>query len=137
MKKLALGVVAVLTIVAVGLSQVPRQSKLETGQTGRYQLFFGPHSRADMFLVDTQTGNVWRPLTVTGVAEQGISGNPQIWVHQDRLDSSTDLYEWVLAHTPRPLTEAAKPADAAPSATPDSTPATTPAPTPAPTPPQQ
>jgi hypothetical protein len=138
--KIALGIVAALTVVALGLSQTPRQTKIEhpTVQSGRYQLFFGPHSRADTYLLDTQTGSVWRPLTVTGATEQGISGNPQIWVHQDRLDNSTELYEWVVMHSPHASKPNPTPSEPSPTpqSAPTSAPDSTPNPSAIPIPPQ-
>jgi hypothetical protein len=58
-------------------------------QIGRYQIFFGPHARADIFLLDTQTGKVWVRTTITDA-----KGTPDLWLAQDRIDSDEEFAAW-------------------------------------------
>ena len=75
-------------------------------QAGRYRIFFSPHARADVFLVDTATGHVWSPTTYSNV-----KGQPQVWVHEARLDTASDVESWEsIQHrmTPEELAEVGK-----------------------------
>jgi hypothetical protein len=47
---------------------VAQQSASAT-QVGRYQLFFSPLARADVYLVDTETGRIWKPITISNAKE--------------------------------------------------------------------
>ncbi len=53
----------------------------DASQVGRYQIVFGPHARADMFLLDTVTGRTWEYITYTN-----LEGKPDMWVEEDRID---------------------------------------------------
>ena len=80
MKKL-LAIVLVLTGYAIGqattMSQSPKTPKAQTAQAGapatsyagRYQIFFSPHARADVYLLDKETGKIWRPVTLTNAKD--------------------------------------------------------------------
>lgn len=59
-------------------------------ENGRYQLFFGPHARADIFLVDTATGKIWSNIQYTNLV-----GKPTVWLYQDRIDSKEEKYKWL------------------------------------------
>ena len=60
---------------------------------GRFRIFFSPHVRADTFLVDTQTGRVWRLTQFTG-----LNGEPAAWVPMSRLDNPEDQAAFVRAN---------------------------------------
>ena len=62
-------------------------------QNGRYTIIISPNVRADTFLLDTQTGRVWKPVQVTDVV-----GEPVIWKVMDRADSDHQLLEWFKGH---------------------------------------
>ena len=58
-------------------------------QSGRFQIFFSPHARAETFLVDTQTGKVWQLVKFTDV-----QGEPTVWNNMDRLDDDAQALEF-------------------------------------------
>ncbi len=133
MKKLALGIVAILTVVSSGFSQTsrpqtprPAPSARQGIEPGRYQIFFSPVARADVYLVDTATGRIWRPMNITNAEQPGLSGSPQVWMFQDRLDNHEQLAEWFSMYrkipersTPEPSTpEPFTPQPSAPSPAP-------------------
>ena len=74
----------------------PAQSS-SVSEVGRYQIFFNPNVRADTFLVDTETGKIWRMQSVTDVV-----GEPSVWVFEDRLDSKADMKAWASQQTFKP-----------------------------------
>ncbi len=121
MKKVALSIVAVLTVVRLGFSQMPPSTQTARPQVpGRYQIFFSPVSRADVYLVDTATGRMWRPINITNAEQPGLSGNPQVWLFQDRLDNNEQLAEWFALHMKAPAPSTAPPPTSAPPAPPPS-----------------
>jgi hypothetical protein len=61
---------------------------------GRFQIFFGPFARADVYMLDTQTGRVWRPVTY-----KDLEGEPEVWQFQPRIDSRDELVQWVQTQT--------------------------------------
>lgn len=48
----------------------------------RYQIVVSPHLRADTFLLDTQTGRVWRQTTFSNLTDQ-----PTVWEEMLREDN--------------------------------------------------
>jgi len=56
---------------------------------GRYRIVFSPHVRADTFLLDTETGRIWRQTEVTDLKDK-----PTVWIPQKRFDSELDLTTW-------------------------------------------
>jgi hypothetical protein len=96
MKKL-FAVVLILAAYAVGqTAKAPQSAKTpkpsqevsapQVSHVGRYQLFFSPHARADVYLVDTETGQVWKPITITNARDTNLkSSAPEVWVYQDRI----------------------------------------------------
>jgi len=52
----------------------------------RYQIFFGPHARADTFLVDTQRGRVWVLSKFSDIA-----GEPTAFDEVDIIDSTGEI----------------------------------------------
>jgi hypothetical protein len=88
--------VIVLAIVAIGaadvlISQV--QQKLATpaqeARTARYQIVISPLTARDTWLLDTQTGKVWKRVIFTD-----IEGTPEIWDPQPRFDNAVDEAAW-------------------------------------------
>jgi len=69
-----------------------------TSQVGKYQIFFSPHDRADVYLVDTETGQVWKPITISNAADTNLDNPPQVWVYQDRIDNAQQFKVWSTFH---------------------------------------
>ncbi len=65
---------------------------------GRYQLFFSPHARADVYLVDTETGKIWKPITISNAKDTNLKSAPEVWVYQERVDSEQDFDAWMVMH---------------------------------------
>jgi hypothetical protein len=61
--------------------------------SGRYVMFSGPTVRADLFLLDTQTGRIW-----TRVSYTDLKGEPDVWQIQDRVDNRDELVSWFSQH---------------------------------------
>ena len=127
MKKLVLGIVAVLSVVGFGVSQTPRPQTSRPTQTvrqgaepGRYQIFFSPLARADVYLVDTATGRIWRPMNISNAEQPGVSGDPQVWMFQERVDNSEQLAEWFSLFRKVPAPSAPSASTAPPPAPPSS-----------------
>lgn len=72
--------------------------KPESGHAGRYQIFFSPHARADVYLVDTETGRIWKPVTITNATDPILGSAPEVWVYQDRIDSAPEFGVWLALH---------------------------------------
>ena len=53
-------------------------------------MYFNPTVRADTFLVDTETGRIWRVRTVTEVV-----GEPSVWLPEERMDNAAELHTWL------------------------------------------
>src|SRR5271157_3373434 len=109
MKKLVV-VVVVLLVVACAIAQTakaPQPVKQPTAaaaaptqsHVGKYQLFFSPHARADVYLVDTETGKIWKPITITNAKDTNLQSAPEVWVYQERVDSERDFNIWMAMHT--------------------------------------
>lgn len=93
-----IGVVVVL-LGAFAVGQTTKTAKLTSpapvaqqtaagSEVGRYQLFFSPLARADVYLVDTETGKIWKPVTITNAQDTNLKGSaPQVWLYQDRIDT--------------------------------------------------
>jgi hypothetical protein len=73
-------------------------SATQTGHVGRYQIFFSPHARADVYLVDTETGRIWRPVTVNNATDDNFKTPPELWVYQDRVDNEKEFNSWMVFH---------------------------------------
>src|ERR1700686_2901315 len=98
MKK-EIAAVLILAAYAVGqTAKAPQPAKTpkpsaEVRYVGRYQIFFSPHARADVYLVDTETGQIWKPVVITSA-----DGAPQVWMYQDRIDNETGFDSWSALH---------------------------------------
>jgi hypothetical protein len=65
---------------------------------GKYQLFFSPFARADVNLVDTETGKIWKPITTTNAKDTNFQSAPEVWIYQERVDSERDFDVWMAMH---------------------------------------
>lgn len=70
-----------------------RPSAPQPTQWGRYQLVVNPEVRADTFLLDTETGRMWRRVSYTN-----LIGEPSVWELFDRVDSYEELQAWGARH---------------------------------------
>ena len=100
MRKLVFVVVTFATVswATAQSAKVPQPSQAQT-HVGRYQLFFSPHARADVYLIDTETGRIWKPITITNARDTNLKSAPELWVYQERVDSAQDFDKWMSAHT--------------------------------------
>lgn len=109
MRKLV-GAVVVIAMVASATAQTAKAPKPAKPQTaaaaapaqshvGKYQLFFSPHARADVYLVDTETGKIWKPITITNAKDTNLKSAPEVWVYQERIDSEGDFDAWMVMHS--------------------------------------
>ncbi len=91
---LASVILTTLTIIAVGLfSHSPHAQEIANG---RYQIVFRPELARDTWLLDTATGQVWRPVRYTD-----ILGDPVVWKLMERIDSNEDLLNWLRTQEPK------------------------------------
>jgi hypothetical protein len=108
MKKI-FAVVLILAGYAIGQAAKPPQTaktpKPSVGavapqgsHVGRYQLFFSPHARADVYLVDTETGKIWKPITIGNAKDTNLKSEPEVWVYQDRIDNEKEFDVWIAFH---------------------------------------
>lgn len=102
-------IVLILAGCAIGQGakspQTVKTPKAETvaGQSnhvGRYQIFFSPHARADVYLLNTETGQIWKPITITNAKDTNLKDAPEVWVYQDRIDSESQFDYWMAFHKP-------------------------------------
>lgn len=77
-----------------------------TVPTGRYQIVFSPHARADTYLLDTETGRVWQFTKFPY-----LNGEPSAWMSVARIDTPSQRDAFQKEHGVKP-TESA---DAAPT----------------------
>lgn len=93
----AIGSLAVLTLAPIHADQGrPPLAPVSNQIDGRYQIIFNPNVRADLFLLDTETGRTW-----VHVEASDYQGNPTFWQYQARIDNFDDMVAWVKAHTPK------------------------------------
>lgn len=103
MKK-RLAAVLILGGFAVGqaakISQAPKPLGANgNDRVGRYQLFFSPLARADAYLVDTETGRIWRPVTISNATDTNLKSTaPEVWLYQDRIDNAQEFEGWAAYH---------------------------------------
>jgi hypothetical protein len=82
-------IVCVAICSLVPIIGVAGEASEATMPLGRFQIVFSPHARADTFLVDTQTGQVWGYTKFTDV-----KGEPEAWISIPRLDSDAAVFTW-------------------------------------------
>jgi hypothetical protein len=73
--KAAIAILATMLLMTSALAQ--------PAQNGRYNVLFSPHVRADTFLLDTQTGQVWILSQYSD-----LNGKPSAWTPMTRLDNA-------------------------------------------------
>lgn len=95
-RSFAVGLAVIAFAVALGSQTQSRTISLtnSASKDARYQIFFSPFARADVYLLDTQTGKIWHPVTYTNV-----TGDPEVWVPETRVDSQQQLNEWMATQT--------------------------------------
>ncbi len=107
MKKLVVVIVFVMVACAIAQTvKAPQPAKQPTAvaaapaqsHVGKYQLFFSPLARADVYLVDTETGKIWKPITITNAKDTNLKSAPEVWVYQERVDSEQDFDVWMVMH---------------------------------------
>ena len=84
-------VVALILIVGSFLmgQSTPKLPPVASAITGRYQIVLNPNVRADLFLLDSQTGKVWIPIECSNCA-----GKPTRWKYMDRVDNEKEDDDW-------------------------------------------
>lgn len=100
MKKIVVVVVlfVMATCAIAQTAKAPQPAAPASSHAGRYQLFFSPHARADVYLLDTETGKIWKPITITNATDTNFKTAPQVWVYQERIDSERDFDNWSATH---------------------------------------
>jgi hypothetical protein len=69
---------------------------LPAQDSGRYVLFSNPNVRADLFMLDTQSGRIWTRVSYTDLEDK-----PEVWQIQDRVDNPDELGIWISQHRPK------------------------------------
>jgi hypothetical protein len=104
MRKALVVVLLVIVMAAFGQTAKPTQpAKLTASEpaqshAGKYQLFFSPLARADVYLVDTETGRIWKPVTINNAKDTNLTGAPEVWIYQDRIDTEQQFDTWQIMH---------------------------------------
>ncbi|SPF45323.1 exported hypothetical protein [Candidatus Sulfotelmatobacter kueseliae] len=107
MKNLFGAVLLIVAVCAIGqTAKAPQTTKTTPkaevsapqSHVGRYQLFFSPHARADVYLVDTETGLIWKPITISNAKDENLNSPPELWVYQERVDSEQEFDVWMAFH---------------------------------------
>jgi hypothetical protein len=80
-----------LSIAAFAQIEGVRAQELASTTQGRYQIILGPMTRQDTYLLDTQTGQVWRLTTMTN-----LKAEPDVWRIMDKIDNKCD-YEHLVS----------------------------------------
>lgn len=93
----AVGAGVVVTLgfpTLIAHAEGPNVTAPSVTQGGRFQIIFNPSGvRADTFLLDTQTGRIWRPTKFTD-----LEGEPSAWVYEDRLDTQAGFNVWAAGY---------------------------------------
>lgn len=92
-KRLVIAVILCVCVLAIAQTKTSNQTTPSNVSHGRYQIVFGPFARADVYLLDSETGKIWHPVTFTDVA-----GGPEVWMPQDKIDNSQQLEIWSIQH---------------------------------------
>jgi hypothetical protein len=99
---------AVIACVAVSVgAALAEETRIVTQSPpqGRFQIVFGPFARADAFMLDTQTGQVWQLTKYTD-----MQGEPLVWTRMPRLDSADEIATFYRAN--KKVTPTTQPATA-------------------------
>lgn len=89
MKHFSLSFLVLTLFLAGGNSAQVRQQPEVKSVPGRYQIVINPEYRADVFLLDTETGRTWVRTEITN-----LDGHPSIWMPKDRIDCDEQFTEW-------------------------------------------
>ena len=76
-------------VIAASAILVPRPGFTQQ-PAARFTIIQHPTVRADQYLLDTHTGQMWSPVQYTDVA-----GKPTVWRYIDRVDSYDELKAWL------------------------------------------
>jgi hypothetical protein len=99
MKTIAGLVILLLIVGYAAVASTPSTSPVETKAQGRYQLVLNPNVRADVFLLDTQTGKIWTPVEITNVKDERTkAGSPTVWMYQEKIDNKADWNRFMESH---------------------------------------
>ena len=52
--------------------------------------------------MDTETGKVWKPVTITNAKDTNLGSAPEVWLYEDRIDTDRDFAIWQALHVPPP-----------------------------------
>jgi len=90
---LAMGTLLLATVMWSQQHSSPTAPKPETG---RFQIFTQPSTNdmfGDTYLLDTATGRVWRRISLKDADgdDNGLAGEPRVWIPMTRLDSAREL----------------------------------------------
>jgi hypothetical protein len=99
----AIVALAVLLLCSGAHAQEPRYSVDQpkpdaSEQPGRYQIIMHPTFRADQYLLDTATGQIWQ-LQKFGT----LQGEPEAWKFMTRLDNQTDYMSFIMSRPNKKL----------------------------------
>jgi hypothetical protein len=96
-------VALVTAAVVIGIAGlVPRGAAQETpSELGRYSIFINTSVRADTFLLDTVSGQIWQLGKYTD-----LEGEPTAWSPMTRLDGQADFERFFQAYAPKVRTKA-------------------------------
>jgi hypothetical protein len=99
--KIFLGCVLAIASVATVSAQETRVVTQSPPQ-GRFQIVFGPMARADTYLLDTHTGQIWQSVKLSD-----LQGEPLVRYPMDRFDSSEEIAAFYKARKPKTATHPA------------------------------
>jgi hypothetical protein len=90
--------VIALALALIGWAQakkVPIPSGATISAPGRFQIIVNPSVRADLFLLDTETGRIWQRTQISY-----IKGQPDAWLLQKKFDTEDDYLQWARYQPP-------------------------------------
>lgn len=75
---------------SLGTAKAQNAPSNAADRPGRYVIFYNPNVRADTFLLDTQSGRLWRHTTISNVVS-----DPEIWLAEVRVDTDAERSKWL------------------------------------------
>lgn len=99
-----------LLLSFVAIAEQPhaeQQHGTESAYRGRFQVAMGGAQIDGHILIDTETGQTWREITLSnaGGDDNGLAGKATVWVPMTRINSAKELTAFV-ARNPKANTEA-------------------------------
>lgn len=82
----------IFLVLRMGMSGQSSPSSSNSPLSRRYQIVFNPNVRADTFLLDTETGKIWRRAMFSDLPDQ-----PTAWEFENRIDKGQELREYIKA----------------------------------------